>query len=44
MRYSRQVPGRLHHVPIAQADMVDAMLAKLNVGEVRLYLHVRAQR
>ena len=42
MRYSRQVPGRLHHVPIAQADMVDPMLAKLNMGEVCLCQHLRA--
>ncbi len=44
MRYSGQVPGRSDHVPIAQADMFNTMLAELNVGKVRLCQHLCAQR
>ncbi len=44
MRYAGQVPGRLEAVPIAQADMLDTMLSKLNVGEVRLRQDLYAQR
>ena len=43
MRYAGQVPGRLDAVPIAQADMVDTMLPKLHMGEVRLYQDLCAQ-
>jgi len=42
MRYPGQVPGCLHHVSITQADMVDAMLAELNVGELCLCQHLCA--
>ena len=43
MRYTGQVPGRLDHLSIAQADMVDTMLGKLDVGKVLLYQALCAQ-